>query len=84
MTAIEHLLAVATEYGRAEDVDASVVSWRAFGDSKKLPAIRDGKADVHTRRYERVMRWFSENWPQGAVWPKGVKRPEARRQQDAA
>lgn len=79
MTMIEKLLALADAYGSAESVEPSVVSWRVFGDSKKLGAIMSG-ADLQTRRFEQALGWFSANWPATAAWPDGV----SRKQQDAA
>jgi len=73
MTGIEQLLAVARAYGASEGLDLSTVSWRALGDTKKLPAIERG-ADIQVRRLERTMQWFSDNWP-SAEWPDGVPRP---------
>lgn len=75
MSAIDHLIRVADEYGRAEQIDDSVISWRLFGDSKKYPAIKSGEADLQTRRYEKVMRTLSAKWPEAAVWPQDVPRP---------
>lgn len=74
MSAINHLVEVAAEYGRAEAVDDTTVSWRVFGDSKKLPAIKGG-ADIQVKRLERAMAWLSSNWPSSAIWPSDVPRP---------
>lgn len=74
MNAIEQLLAISREYADAEQVSTSTVSWRVFGDSKKIAAIQGG-ADIQTRRFERAIQWFSDNWPEGAVWPADVPRP---------
>jgi hypothetical protein len=75
MSAIDSLLIVARAYGRAEGIDLSTVSWRALRDTKKLLAIEAG-ADIQVRRFEKTMSWFSSNWPDGAVWPESVARPE--------
>jgi hypothetical protein len=74
MSAIRQLLALADEYRRVVDVDDTTVSWRLFGDSKKLKAIRDG-ADIQVTRWEKAVQWLSDNWPEGAVWPAEVARP---------
>ena len=74
MSGIDELLAVATAYAKAEEIDLNTVSWRALGDSKKLPAIVAG-ADIQLRRFERTMQWFSDHWPTTAAWPDGVSRP---------
>jgi hypothetical protein len=75
MSMLDSLLAVAKGYAVGAKVDLSTVSWRVFGDTKKLAAMEAG-ADIQVRRLEKAMRWFSENWPEGAEWPAGVARPE--------
>lgn len=77
MTGIDRLLALANAYAAAESIELSTVSWRVFGDTKKLAALVDG-GDIQIKRYERALIWFAENWPDGAHWPKVVSRPRAR------
>lgn len=75
MIHLDHLLAVASAYKAASGLsDDKTVSFRAFGDSKKLTALQAG-ADITVGRFNATMRWFSENWPAGAVWPSHVGRP---------
>lgn len=74
MSSIDDLLSVAKAYGAAERIDLSTVSWRALGDTKKLPAIEAGR-DIQVRRFEKTMRWFANNWPKTARWPASVERP---------
>jgi hypothetical protein len=74
MDGIDSLLLVARTFAQAEGLDLSTVSWRALGDTKKLPAIAAG-ADIQVRRFEKTMRWFAENWPDGVAWPEKVRRP---------
>lgn len=81
MTGIDHLLAVARAFGDAAELPDTTVSWRVFGDTKKLPRIKAG-ADLQTRRLEKAMRWFSTNWPAGHAWPDGVPRPAATSDRD--
>ena len=83
MTGIEQLLKVAAEYGRAEGIEPSTVSWRVFGDTKKLGAIIAG-ADIQTRRLERALQWFAGNWPPTAAWPDDVARPSTLQVAEAA
>lgn len=60
---INDLIARADEYKMAAGiVDDSTVSYRVFGDTKKLAAMRRG-ADITTRRFNAAMRWFDQNWP---------------------
>lgn len=74
MSWIDDLLALGREYARSTGLELSTVSWRVFGDNKKLPAIAAG-ADIQVRRYETAIEWFSANWPDNAVWPSHVERP---------
>lgn len=75
MSSIDDLIAVARAYGDSEGVDLSTVSWRALGDTKKLSAIVAGR-DIQVRRFEKTMQWFSNHWPEAAIWPDGVARPK--------
>ncbi len=72
---IEDFKLVATTYMAAEGVSAWTVSNRVFSDGQKLMAILERGADLTSRRLDRALWWFSENWPAGADWPKGVERP---------
>lgn len=77
MSQIEQILTLARAYASAEGVELSTVSWRVFGDTKKLRALEEG-GDLHTRRAAAAMDWFQDNWPDDASWPVGVaKRGEA-------
>lgn len=75
MTLIDQLLAVADAYAEPEQLKRSTVSWRVFGDAKKLSSIADG-ADLQTRRFEAAIAWFADNWPDAAMWPVSVRRPD--------
>lgn len=74
---IAHLLAVIDAYAAHEGLPDSTVSSRVFRDTKKVAAMRDG-ADITVGRYRYALGWLSENWPDGAKWPKGVDRPAAK------
>ena len=75
MSVIGQILLLANEYGRSLGVGPHTVSWRVFGDSKKLSAMING-ADIQVKRAEAAIRWFSDNWPEGAEWPTDVPRPQ--------
>ena len=70
----QHLIRIADEYARSSQVEEKTVSSRVFQDSKKLGAIRSG-ADITIGRFNAALKWFSENWPTGAVWPNDIARP---------
>ena len=60
---VASLIARADAYKVASGVvDDSTVSYRVFGDTKKLAALRNG-ADLTTRRFNTAMDWFDQNWP---------------------
>lgn len=75
MLQIAHLLAIADEYQRVTHVEDKTLSFWVFRDSKKLAALR-GKSDITTGRLNAAIQYFSDNWPDGAVWPKGIVRPK--------
>jgi hypothetical protein len=75
MTLIDQIRDLAAAYAAATGLEPSTVSWRVFGDTKKLAMIADG-ADLTTRRFEAAVSWFSAHWPAGAAWPATVRRPE--------
>lgn len=71
---IRHLIEVASCYCVATGKTQIAVSKRVFNDGKVLNNLADGK-DITIGRFERAMRWFSENWPEGADWPETIERP---------
>lgn len=44
--------------------------------------LRSGKGCT-VRTAQRVVEWFSENWPDDLPWPEGVPRPEVKREEAA-
>lgn len=78
MQQIEHLLTVADAYKDAIGIEDTTVSARVFNDGKKLTALRNG-ADITVGRFNAAIRWFDDNWPDGAKWPSSVARPSKRR-----
>ena len=83
MSLKEQLIHVAQLYaeavgtkGRDGQPSLAGISTRIFGDGKTFSRIGAG-GDVTTGSFERAMRWFSDNWPEGAVWPEHVERPSA-------
>lgn len=74
MSGIASLLKVVRVYQFATGLGQSTVSWRVFGDTKKLGALEAGK-DIQVTRLEKAVQWLSDNWPEDAVWPDDVDRP---------
>ena len=73
---IRHLIDLANRYCEATGKTRIAVSKRVFNDGKVLDNLADGK-DITLGRFERAMRWFSENWPENTAWPKHINRPKA-------
>ena len=69
-----HLLQLIDAYTEATNVEDKTLSFRVFGDSKKVSALRGG-ADITVGRFNAAYRWFSDNWPDDARWPIDVERP---------
>lgn len=75
MIEIAHLLALADEYQRICPMADATLSTLLFNDGKKLTALKADK-DLHTKRFNISVQWFSDHWPDGAVWPEGIARPQ--------
>jgi hypothetical protein len=82
MRQTDPFLSVVDAYALPAAVRDTTVSRRVFGDSQKIGAMRRG-ADLTLTRCANALQWFSDNWPDGAVWPENVARPE-QTQEDAA
>lgn len=61
-------------FAKCDDTSRSTISHRIFGRVTKLQDVIDG-ADLNTLTYDRARKWFSDNWPENAVWPENVERP---------
>jgi hypothetical protein len=72
-----NLLAVATAFAAAERCGLSTVSRRCRNDSGFFHRLFDESKSFTARTFDEVMRWFSDNWPDGADWPLSVCRPSA-------
>ena len=47
---------------------------RASKSAAFLARIDNGKSFT-VRNFDKIVQWFSDNWPRGARWPAEVKRP---------
>ena len=74
MSAIERFLVIAQAYQEATGLKETALSWRLFGDSKKLRRLHSG-FDIQVTRYEKALQWLSDHWPEPADWPADVPRP---------
>jgi hypothetical protein len=74
MLEIEHLLILIDGYKNAIGLQDKTVSSRVFGDSKKVASLRAG-GDLTVSRLNAAMRWLSDSWPEGLIWPHDIFRP---------
>ncbi|WP_246708042.1 hypothetical protein [Bartonella sp. HY038] len=71
----EQLITVSDLYGKARGIGRMRVSTIVLNQGSKLDAIACGKSDVTTKTFEKAMVFYSQNWPDGVVWPEGILRP---------
>ncbi|KGJ21029.1 hypothetical protein IX55_03650 [Paracoccus sanguinis] len=77
----EALVSLASAYAGHTGRTLSTVSTYAAGDGKFFPRLAAG-AGCTLKRANRIILWFSTNWPADLEWPRGVPRPV--RSKDAA
>jgi hypothetical protein len=70
----DQLITVCTAYASATDISMSTLSTQLLNGGGRLQAIAAG-GDLNTRSFEEAMTWLADNWPENAVWPKGIARP---------
>ncbi len=78
-----NLLACASAYGEARKVSLSTIGRLAAGDWRFSDRLDDEGKTFTARKYDEVISWFSERWPDEAVWPSEVARPEVTRNEEA-
>ena len=64
----DHLLEVADHFRTLTGVEEVTLSYRVFGDTKKLRQLR-GAHGITIDRFNAAMSWFAKNWPDGATLP---------------
>lgn len=71
---IRHLERILAAYREKDERAESTIGRFCAGDGDFFDRLRSGKG-FNVRTYDRVVGWFSANWPEGAVWPDDVLRP---------
>lgn len=56
----------------AGGIPETTASYRIFGDSKKLNALREG-GDLTTARFNATICWLSEGWPADCEIPRFIQ-----------
>jgi hypothetical protein len=71
----DQLIKLAENYAAHQGLKLSTVSTYAANDGKFLKELSD-QASCTVRRFNLVLHWFSENWPEDLPWPKDIERPQ--------
>ena len=71
----DQLLDLLAAYRGAVSLSESRIAALAAGNPLFYVRLRDG-GSCTIRLYLRVLRWFSDHWPEHLEWPPGVPRPE--------
>lgn len=74
MTLREQLLVLSDAFATARGLSMSRVSTLVFNGGHVIDRVQSG-GDLTTGNFEKALRWFSANWPEGAAWPHTVPRP---------
>jgi len=63
-----HLIESADLFRSLTGVEEVTLSYRVFGDTKKLRQLR-GESGITLDRFNAAMIWFAQNWPADAELP---------------
>ena len=69
-----HLAAVAQTFASGSGLELVTVARYAAGDWRFFDRLAEG-AGFTARKYDDVMQWFSDHWPENHPWPDDVPRP---------
>lgn len=72
---IRHLLTLLQVFREHRKREESTIGRLCAADGNFFDRLREGKT-LTVRKYDTVMVWFDENWPEGAEWPADVPRPK--------
>lgn len=70
----QHLVTCAAAFCEAADTTLPSIGQRALNDNTFFARIARGQGFT-VRTYDKVMGWFSAEWPTGTAWPTGIARP---------
>lgn len=73
----EQLLLLMQCYADAISAPITTASKRATGTTNTVHRLRGGSG-ITDIRFDKAVRWFSENWPEHARWPSSVYRPHKK------
>lgn len=71
-----HLITCASAFAGAKGLSISTVGRQAANDWRFFDRLDDGSGFT-VGKYDEVMRWFAENWPEGTAWPSDLPSQKA-------
>jgi hypothetical protein len=74
---VSHLKSLAAAYGVARKHQISTIGKDIAGDWRFFERLDEPKASFTVRKYDEIVRRFSDRWPDGTAWPADVPRPAA-------
>lgn len=70
-----NLLKLASDYEAATKLSKSGVGKSILNDTTFFKRIEAGDG-FNVKTYDRVVEWFSANWPARTKWPRHIERPK--------
>jgi len=77
----DHLIKLADLYGNHHNLTHWAVSMRMLKKGDFFQRLKNG-GDCRTVTANKVVEWFSANWPADLEWPADIPRPSTK--EDAA
>lgn len=72
----DDLLSLVEAYCSATSLSEARVASLAYGSGTFFSRIRNGRTFTAVT-YDRLIQWFSDNWPDNATWPESVEQPHS-------
>ena len=69
-----NLIACASAYAASRSLSLSTVGRLVAKDGRFFDRLDDGSTFT-ARKYDEVILWFAERWPEDVPWPSEVARP---------
>jgi hypothetical protein len=70
----DNLLKCASAYAEKREISLSTLGRLAAGDWRFFANLSEDDKTFTARKYDEVVSWFSDNWPDDLAWPDGVSR----------
>ena len=71
---VANLMSLGTAYAAAKKLELGTVGRLCAADGRFFSRLDDGKTFT-VKKYDEVVGWFHDNWPENLEWPEKVRRP---------